>query len=119
MKPQQRSHHMFDMCKNHMHHYVLLETTDGTTVDGIITDVDEMNVYLAIPNMESDMAYEQRFSPYGYGGGYGGGYGYGSYPPYGPRPPYGPYQPYYPGGRFRRLILPLTALTALSVLPWF
>ncbi|CQR46994.1 hypothetical protein BN1058_01283 [Paraliobacillus sp. PM-2] len=110
-QPQHHSSQMYDLCKNHMHHYVLLETSDGSTIDGIITDVDELNVYLAIPNTMPEMEYTRQYIPsYGYGG-----YPYGGYP-YGPRPPYGP----YPGqGRFRRLVLPLAALTALSILPWY
>ncbi|GGM24993.1 hypothetical protein GCM10011351_08360 [Paraliobacillus quinghaiensis] len=98
-------HHMYEVCKNHMHSYVLLEVTDGSVIDGIIIDVDENNVHLAIPNV-SGMETNERFVPYG---------GY----PYGPVPPYG-YYPYPYGGpvRFRRLVLPLAALTALSVLPW-
>ncbi|MFB1050072.1 hypothetical protein [Paraliobacillus sp. JSM ZJ581] len=104
-QPQHHSFHMYDLCKNHIHHYVLIETSDGTTIDGIITDVDEQNVYLAIPNtmpVSPDMDNNrQYYSPYGYGG---YPYGYGPYPGY---------------GRFRRLVLPLAALTALSVLPWY
>lgn len=95
---------MYDMCQQHMHQYVVLETTDGATIDGIITDVDQQNVYLAIPNSNSTAYYDQRY------------YGYSGYP-YGPQPPYGSYPPY--PGRFRRLVLPLAALTALSVLPWY
>ncbi|MFD1037706.1 hypothetical protein ACFQ3N_04650 [Virgibacillus byunsanensis] len=92
-----------------MHSYVLAETTDGTQVDGIITGLDDENVYLAVP---TDQYEQQQMQPYpgqnyqrqfGYGF---GGYGY---------PGYGYGRPH----RFRRLILPLVALTALSALPWY
>ena len=97
-------HHMYDLCKNHMHSYVLLKITDGSVIDGIIIDIDEMHVHLAIPYV-TGMETDERFSPYGY--------------PYGPVPPYGYYPyPYGRPGGFRRLVLPLAALTALSVLPW-
>ncbi|HLR61715.1 MAG TPA: hypothetical protein VK097_04660 [Lentibacillus sp.] len=117
--------HMYELCKQHMHSYVLAEMTDGTQVDGIITGLDDEYVYMAVPlgsdNHDSHMPahYESpdwSRGPFGFGGfgygypgyGYPGyGYGVGGYPGYGrPR-------------RFRRLILPLAALTALSVLPWY
>ncbi|WP_407272394.1 hypothetical protein [Radiobacillus sp. PE A8.2] len=98
-------HHMYDLCTKHIHHYVLVEMVDGNKIDGIVTHVDNDYVYLAIPNTGREN--EERFG-YGFGyPGYGYGPGYG-YPGYG----YGP-------GRFNRLVLPLAALTALSVLPWF
>lgn len=105
----QPNQHMHDLCKNHMHSYVLLEISDGSVIDGIITEVDDTHVHVAVPN-DLGTENDERFTPYGYGF------------PQGPRPPYG-YGPYpypYPGpGRFRRLVLPLAALTALSVLPWY
>ncbi|MGM8364394.1 hypothetical protein ACLIBG_02815 [Virgibacillus sp. W0181] len=118
-------HHMYEMCKNHMHAYVLAQTADGSNVDGIITGLDDEYVYMAVPlsgyeqepDEHSPQSHERQFgySGYGYPGygypsygypGYGGGYG---------SPGYG----YRPRRRFRRLILPLAALTALSVLPWY
>ena len=107
---------MYELCKKHMHSYVLAEMTDGTSVDGIITGLDDEYVYLAVPNdsntQESqhmnDGGHDYRQFGYGYPGygyGFGGpGYGYG----------YGFGRP-----RFRRLILPLAALTALTLLPWY
>ncbi|RKQ32616.1 hypothetical protein [Oceanobacillus halophilus] len=114
-------HHMYDLCKQHMHSYVLAETTDGTKFDGIITGLDEEYVYFAVPidpTTQHDMdpqspgmygqmphmdgQYRYGFPGYGFGyPGYGYGYGYGR-----PR-------------RFRRLVLPLAALVALSTLPWY
>ena len=116
--------HIYDLCKKYMHSYVLAETVNGEQVDGIITGVDDENVYMAVPNdytspdvlqahqqgghfqQYRDKEDQRQFGYYGYPG-YGyGGYGYG-----------GPY--YSPGPRFRRLILPLTAIAALSLLPWY
>lgn len=51
---------------------------------------------------------------YGYGPGYGPGFGYGPGYGYGYGPGY-----YGPRRRFNRVILPLAAFTALSLLPYF
>ncbi|WP_430787689.1 hypothetical protein VBD025_17125 [Virgibacillus flavescens] len=108
------NNHIYDMCKNHMHAYVLAETHDGNKFDGIITGLDDEFVYFAVPtdNQEGHGMQEDRQFGFGYGGGYPG-YGY---PGYGHGYGYG-YG--YPRRRFNRLILPLAALTALSVLPWY
>ncbi|HEY4601908.1 MAG TPA: hypothetical protein VIG73_11630 [Cerasibacillus sp.] len=99
---------MYDLCKEHLHAYVLVETTDGMTFDGIMTGLDDEHAYFAIPieAYERDQTrnfYPPYVSPYG---GFGDQF-YG-YPGYG-----------YPGGRFRRLVIPLAALTALALLPWY
>ncbi|SET14941.1 hypothetical protein SAMN05216389_10653 [Oceanobacillus limi] len=158
--------HMYDLCKKHMHSYVLAEMNDGTQVDGIVTGLDDEYVYMAVPNdpmsgaqqpmtgaqpmqgmqqypgaqpMQGMQQYPGMQQPmqgtqqmpggqpgtqqtgqmmrdddddrYGFGYGFPGygfpGYGFG-YPGY-----------FGPGRRFRRLVLPLAALTALSVLPWY
>lgn len=122
MNKKQENHHNYELCKKHMHAYVLVEINDGTQVDGIVTGVDDEFVYLALPidcssgSSQVSGATDRQFGGYGHGHGFGGGYGspnYG-YPGYG-------YQGYggYPGQRFRRLVLPLTALAALSILPWY
>lgn len=100
MNTKSNYHHIYEKCKDHMHAYVLLDMVDGTKMDGIITGLDEENVVLAIPN-ESEANYRQ------FGPGYG--YGYGGYPPYG----------YFPPRRFQRLVLPLAAIAAISLLPWY
>lgn len=111
--------HIYELCKNHMHSYVLVEMNDGAKLDGIITGLDDEYVYVAVPIEPKDVSpandcsansYHRQFGYGGYGGygsygGYGPGYGYG----YHARPP----------RRFNRLILPLAALTALSILPWY
>ncbi len=104
------SNQMYEECKKYMHAYVLAETNDGTSFDGILTGLDDEFVYFAVPNDVTGqqgpmgpMNNEQRQFGYPGYGGYGGfgGFGYG-----------GP-------GRFRRLILPLAALTAITLLPWY
>ncbi|WP_010093626.1 hypothetical protein [Ornithinibacillus scapharcae] len=118
--------HMYDLCKNHMHSYVLAELEDGTNFDGIITGLDEEYVYFAVPidnetpsqmmqndpsQMMQNMGELRQFGWYGFGGFPPYGYGF---PGFG-FPGYG----FGPRRRFRRLVLPLAALTALSVLPWY
>lgn len=104
-----------ELCKKHMHKYVLIHTTDGMQYDGIIAHIDDEYVHLAVPAGAGDFAQQDArvfvgtpgYPGYGYPG-YGyPGYGYG-YPGYG-----------YGGGRFRRLVLPLAALAAISLLPYF
>ena len=113
MKKETESNDIYELCKNHMHAYVLAEMVDGTQVDGIITGLDDENVYFAVPIDQSDQLSQQSDSSYRqFGGGYGPGFGYPGYG-YG-YPGYG-----YPRRRFSRLILPLTALAALSILPWY
>jgi hypothetical protein len=113
-------HEAVDVCKKHMHKYVLIHTTDGMQYDGIVESVDDDYVFLAVPVGAAELAPPQARALtgyYGYGGyPYGGaGYGYG-YPGYGyGYPGYG----YGYGGRFRRLALPLAALAAISLLPYF
>ncbi|MGJ9382962.1 hypothetical protein [Salipaludibacillus sp. CF4.18] len=114
-------------CEEHMHRYVQVTTNDNRSFDGIVECVDEENLYLAVPNGGGEIAGGPHDSA-GQGFGYGyfdqaderqffpgyGGYGYPYYTPY-PQP----YYPYYRPRRFQRLILPLAALTALSVLPYY
>lgn len=108
MKKETESNAIYELCKNHIHAYVLAEMVDGTMVDGIITGLDDENVYFAVPIDYSDQSLHQTDSSYRqFWGGYGPGFGY---PGYG----FG-----YPRRRFNRLILPLTALAALSILPWY
>jgi|SRR5699024_8714416 len=108
MKQKTERNSMYELCKDHMHAYVLAEMVDGTAIDGIITGLDEENVYFAVPIDYSEESFQPTDSSYRqFGGWYGPGPGFG-YPGYG-----------YPRRRFRRLILPLTALAALSILPWY
>jgi len=122
MKDHYDYQHIYDLCKKHMHAYVLAELSDGTSVDGIVTGLDDENVILAVPYDATNTPYQayagqddRQFGnyPYGYPG-YGyPGYGYPSYG-FGPGYGYG-----YPRRRFQRLVLPLAALTALTLLPWY
>ncbi len=110
---------MYRRCREHMHRYVLVQTNDGRTYDGFVENVDEDNLYLAVfinVSIDREEAGEQMgASPqgvdeqrqlWGYPG--YGFYGFPGYGFYGPRP-----------RRFRRLILPLAALTAISLLPYY
>ena len=129
--------HMYDLCKQHMHAYVLAETVDGKKLDGILTGVDRKYAYFAVPlealphTHKPDYSQHRPLSGFGYGfGGYGGypGYGAGGYGPggYGTGvssygwPGAGFYPGYgYPPRRFARVVLPLAALAAISALPWY
>lgn len=129
MKKKEHHHqHIYDLCKKHMHAYVLVEMVDGSQVDGIITGLDQENVYLAVPIQShtppmqgpSYPKQSREYSSYsgGWGGpSYGGGWGgppyYGGYGGYGG----GPYGPY--ASPFERLVIPLAALATLSLLPWY
>jgi|SRR5690625_1300649 len=90
---------IYDACKRHMHSYVLIETTDGFKTDGILTGLDEKNVYLAVPlgeqketkkNTKRSNSFQQ----------------YNRHPNFPPR-------------RFRRIIIPLAVLATLTLLPWY
>jgi small nuclear ribonucleoprotein (snRNP)-like protein len=126
---------MYDVCKNHMHRYVLVQTADQQAYDGIVENVDDTNLYLAVPvgeTMERNEGNDERllggvglgygaglgFPGYGYPGFGYPGYGFPGYgfPGYG-YPGYG--YPFGPRRRFQRLILPLAAITALSLLPYY
>ncbi|RLL45055.1 hypothetical protein D8M04_09285 [Oceanobacillus piezotolerans] len=106
-----KENQMYDLCKQHVHSYVLAETVDGSTFDGIVTGLDDEYVYFAVPVEAGQQHHEtsmsaspdyQRFYGYpGYGSGFPG-YGFG-------RPP----------RRFNRLVLPLAGLVALSTLAWY
>lgn len=99
----QEQKHIYDVCKEHVHSYVLAELHDGTKFDGIVTGVDNEYVYFAVPVQANDVVTQESFDRFGFPGPYGfPGYGYG----FGPR-------------RFRRLVLPLAALVALTALPWY
>ena len=108
-------HEALEVCKQHMHKYVLIHTADGMHYDGIVESIDEEYVYLAVPvgAAEQPQFTQQMVRGPVYYGGYPGvapAYGYPGY--------YG-YPPYGYGGRFRRLALPLAALAAISLLPYF
>ena len=110
---------MYDLCNGHMHMYVVAQMEDGTQHQGIITGVGRDEVELAVPfgPDQGSLADGMRGSDerqYGWGpprpnyNHFGYGYSPGYYGGYGHRP-----------GGFRRLVLPLAGLVALSTLPWF
>ncbi|MGM0876332.1 MAG: hypothetical protein ACQEWV_16555 [Bacillota bacterium] len=92
-------------CKKYMYHHVILTMTDGSSFDGIIEDVsgDRITVLMGedTAERESDELEDRQF---GYGYDYDYGYGYG--------------RPRRRFRRFRRQVLPLALLTALSLLPY-
>lgn len=117
-----------EACKQHMNKYVLVHTKDGSQYDGIVESMDDEHVYLAVPvGSPEPMPAQMRALPVPYGyGAFPPGVGYG-YPGWGyPGPGYPGFG--YPGfgypgfgygGRFRRLAIPLAALAAISLLPYF
>lgn len=117
-------HHMHSLCQQYLHQNVMIQTNDNQSYQGMIEGVDDDYVYLVVPmdDMSGGMHYrseDQRFiggPGVGFGGVPGGWYGPG-YGWYGPGYGYWGYPRPRPG--FRRLVLPLAALTAVSLLPFF
>lgn len=108
----------YSLCREHMHRYVRVQTADGNVTDGIIEHVDNDYVYLAVPIGPGEEGDMRGYYPPPYYGSYSS-----YYPPYDPYlyvyPPYPSPFPYYPRPRFRREVLPLSALVALSLLPYY
>lgn len=112
---------MHELCRKHMHRYVKVQTVEGCVYQGIIECVDGDHLYLAVPmgcwpvpNMARSV------TPYGYYPYAGTPYALPpnidpAYPGYYP----GYYYPYGYGRRFHRLLLPLAALTALALIPYY
>lgn len=96
---------MYSLCKKHMNEFVVIETIDGQKINGKIVGLDNNHVHLDVPVSLYEKAVVGQW----------GTRNSRIYPPY---PYYPPYPIYPPGYRFRRLILPLAALVALSALPW-
>lgn len=59
MNEKNHSQHIYDLCKDHMHAYVLVETKDGAKFDGIITGLDEEHVYFAVPVGQDQLSQTQ------------------------------------------------------------
>ncbi|QLG39262.1 hypothetical protein HW560_14950 [Paenibacillus sp. E222] len=106
------------LCKEHMHRYVCIQMHDGAHYDGIVENVDDDMIYLAVPVGHEAMVnhananWGPNMMPVTYPAharGFFPGYGY----PY-PYPYYG-----YGRRRFNRLVLPLIGLTALTLLPYY
>ncbi|WP_416298962.1 hypothetical protein ACM7Q1_28205 [Paenibacillus illinoisensis] len=107
------------ICKEHIHRYVCVQMKDGNHYDGIMENVDDDMIYLAVP-VGPEAAHHANWGPNAMpGAGYPASHARGFYPGYGYPYPY-PY-PYYGYGRrrFNRLVLPLIGLTALTLLPYY
>lgn len=52
------------LCRKHLHRYVMVQTRDGMAYDGIVENVDEENVYLAVPVAEQANAYPEHVNAY-------------------------------------------------------
>lgn len=127
------------LCKKHINRYVLIQMNDGQVFDGIIESVDEDNIYLAVPIGDGQMMGHAGPAPHGHHcgcGQHGYPYHHGPFDGHQTRQPIAPYGGFYgpgfygpgfgfapgfygPRRRFNRLILPLAAFTALSLLPYF
>ncbi|MDR0268990.1 hypothetical protein [Paenibacillus sp.] len=136
-----------EVCKKHMYRYVRATMADGSAHDGFIENVDDDNLYLAMPVGHENIAHYANaphhhanaqyhhanapyhhgyVSPYHHGGGcWDPCYRYleqdvRAFFPYGGfGPGFGPGFGFPYGRRFNRLALPLVGLTALSLLPFF
>lgn len=102
------------LCKEHMHRYVCVQMHDGAQYDGIMENVDDDMIYLAVPVGNEAMVNHANWGPNmmpatypAHSRGFFPGFGY-------PYPYYG-----YGRRRFNRLVLPLVGLTALSLLPYY
>ena len=91
----------YQLCKDHLHRYVMAQFANGSRIDGIVEGIDDDYLYLAMPGdrlTEGKRAFGAPFYP-----GYGYGYGYGY-----------PYR-----RRFTRGIFPLVGLLGLALLPYY
>ncbi|MDI4646629.1 hypothetical protein [Cohnella hashimotonis] len=100
----------------HMHRYVEVRDQNGICFDGIVEYIDEETLCLAVPGAVEDRAFGPGGGP-GFGPGAGPGFGPGFGP--GPGPGFGPGPLPFRPRRFTRLALPLYALTALTLLPYY
>jgi hypothetical protein len=115
------------LCQKHMYRYVRVWVKDGTMYDGIVEHVDNEKLYLAVPRDEMENANVNvnananananlPYPPNNCGcGGSRAFWGYAFYPPY---PAFGYGFP-YGRRRFNRLVLPLAALAAIGLLPYY
>lgn len=101
------------LCEAHMYRYVEVKMADGSHHDGIVEHVDGHWLCLAVPGAVDYPSrgfvpgpfYPPGFVPYGGFVPPPGGYAYGPVYPY-PR-------------RFSRLVIPLAAIVAISLLPYY
>ncbi|MGZ9585009.1 hypothetical protein [Paenibacillus marinisediminis] len=126
---------MHELCKKYMNQFVQLTTNDNMNYMGIITDVDDEHVHLAIPNWgagvsgySSDyLTWNMPNMPCGctersyHGGFHGSPYGmhYSSPSYYGHDPFFGGHSQFGHQRPFNRAVFPLALLVALSLVPWY
>ncbi|CAM3437645.1 hypothetical protein [Marinicrinis lubricantis] len=67
----------YELCKKHVNQFVMIHTKDGQTMHAIIENVDEENVYLAmpVPGVAQTGSYRYPYTSTGVYPGYGYGYG--------------------------------------------
>ncbi len=53
-----------EICKKHMYRYVSVTMTSGAVYDGIVENVDDENLYLAVPIGGMDHEQMRAFLPY-------------------------------------------------------
>jgi hypothetical protein len=101
---------MHQLCKHHMYYHVLAQTSDGQQVEGIITDLDNKNVYMLVTQEMMPADEEQQENQQG--GQQRAGQQIGQQG-----------QPQWHGGpryrKFYRQIFPLAGLADLSLYPYY
>ncbi len=105
-----RNEEMMSLCQRYTNYPVNVSLTNGEEFESVIEYVDQENVYVLYPVDQNEYpmqitqleGFHSANEPHRYG------YGYGYPPPYA----YGGFRPY----GWRRWVLPLTALAAISLL---
>lgn len=72
-QPMDMNDNIKQLCKNYMNYHVQAKMKDGSEFEGIITDMDENNVTMLVPEeVDEDSLNDMSNRQYGYGyGGYG------------------------------------------------
>lgn len=89
METNHNPYAIYELCKNHMHAYVMAELTDESRFDGIVTGLDQDYVYFAVPVEHDPHSYDEWRN--------------------------GVNQK----RRFNRVLVPISALESLHGLPWY
>ncbi|WP_408009569.1 hypothetical protein ACJROX_04505 [Pseudalkalibacillus sp. A8] len=89
IRDDERAKHMYDKCKQYKQYHVLVETKDGKKFDAIVMGLKKDKVELLVPEMMEPETYDRNDTR----------------------------QPRF--RRFGGLLLPLAAIAALSLLPYY